>query len=114
MSAPGRPGGEYPSAKHEAARASAQVEGTTMPQPDKRRRHWQKNLNLSGLLLALWFIVTFVMGYFARELSFSFFGWPFSFWVAAQGALIVYVGIVAFYAFQMNRIEQELGVAEEE
>ena len=71
---------------------------------EKRRRHWQRNLKVSGLLLALWFFVTFGVGYFARELSFSFFGWPFSFWVAAQGALIVYVCIVGFHAFYMHRL----------
>ena len=66
------------------------------------------------LLLALWFVVTFGISYFARELSFNFFGWPFSFWVAAQGALIVYVLIIWFYASYMNRLDQEHGVAEEE
>jgi putative solute:sodium symporter small subunit len=33
----------------------------------------------------VWFVVTFVVAYFARDLNFNFFGWPFSFWVAAQG-----------------------------
>ena len=36
------------------------------------------------------FFVSFVLVYFSRELSFTFFGWPFSVWVAGQGALIVY------------------------
>ena len=39
------------------------------------------------MLLAIWFVVTFVVAYFARDLTFNFFGWPFSFWVAAQGAV---------------------------
>ena len=64
----------------------------------------------SGLRL----FVTFVIGYFARDLDFTFFGWPFSFWVAAQGALIVYVIIIGFYARYMNRLDQSYGVAEEE
>jgi len=83
--------------------------------PDERhRRYWRKNLRLTAALLAVWFVVTFVIGYFARELDFSFFGWPFSFWVAAQGALIVYVAIVWFYARRMERLDREYGVAEEE
>ena len=81
---------------------------------EKRRRHWQRNLKLSGLLLALWFFVTFGVGYFARELSFSFFGWPFSFWVAAQGAPIVYIVIIAYYAHYMERLDREFDVAEPE
>ena len=57
--------------------------------------------------------MTFVIGYFARDLNFNFFGWPFSFWVAAQGALIVYVLIIWYYAWYMNRLDHEYGVAEE-
>jgi putative solute:sodium symporter small subunit len=79
-----------------------------------REVYWQRNLRLTALLLAVWFIVTFGVAFFARELRFSFFGWPFSFWVAAQGALIVYVLLVWFYARTMDRLDREHGVAEEE
>ena len=58
---------------------------------ENHQRYWQKNLRITAILLAIWFVVTFVVGYFARDLNFNFFGWPFSFWVGAQGALIVYV-----------------------
>jgi putative solute:sodium symporter small subunit len=81
---------------------------------EKHRQYWQKNLNITGVLLAIWFVVTFVVGYFARDLSFTFMGWPFSFWVGAQGALIVYVLLIWFYARTMNRLDEEHGVAEEE
>jgi len=79
-----------------------------------QKRYWRRNLRITSLLLAIWFVMTFVVAYFARELSFTFFGWPFSFWVAAQGALIVYVVIIWYYARTMNRLDQEHGVAEEE
>ena len=36
-------------------------------------------------------MVGFVVTWFARDLDFPFFGWPFSFWVAAQGGIIVFV-----------------------
>ena len=48
---------------------------------ENHRHYWQKNLRITGILLAIWFVVTFVVGYYARELSFTFFGWPFSFWM---------------------------------
>ncbi len=85
-----------------------------MQTTDKHKAYWQKNLRLTGILLAIWFVVTFVLGYFARDLTFSFFGWPFSFWVGAQGSLIVYVILIWYYARAMNRLDQEHGVAEEE
>ncbi len=81
---------------------------------ESHRQYWRKNLRITGVLLAIWFVVTFVVAFFARDLSFNFFGWPFSFWVASQGALIIYVLIIAFYAWQMNKLDHEHGVAEEE
>ena len=59
------------------------------PMTSARQRHWRSNLRVTSLLLLVWLIVTFGVSYFARELSFSFFGWPFSFWVGAQGALVI-------------------------
>ena len=81
---------------------------------EQQRLYWQKNLRITSVLLAIWFVVTYVMAYFARDLSFSFFGWPFSFYMAAQGSLIIYVIIIWYYARTMNRLDQEHGVAEED
>lgn len=81
---------------------------------ESHRAYWQKNLNITSVLLAIWFVVTFVVTYFARELNFNFFGWPFSFWMAAQGSLVVYVVIIWYYADYMNKLDQEHGVAEAE
>ena len=81
---------------------------------EKHRQYWQKNLRITGILLVIWFLVTFGVGYFARDLNFTFFGWPFSFWVGAQGSLVVYVVIIGFYARYMNKLDQEYGVAEVE
>ncbi len=82
---------------------------------EKQRLYWQKNLRITAVLMTIWFVVTFVVGFFARPLSeVTFFGWPFSFWVGAQGALVVYVLIIWYYARTMNRLDQEFGVAEEE
>jgi putative solute:sodium symporter small subunit len=64
--------------------------------------------------MVLWFIVTFVVAYMARELSFNFFGWPFSFYMGAQGALLVYCFIIAFYAWYMNRLDKAYDVAEDD
>lgn len=80
----------------------------------RHHEYWSKNLRITGILLALWFFVTFVVIFFARELSFSFFGWSFSFWVAAQGALVVYCLIIWYYARYMNKLDIEYGVDEGE
>ncbi len=81
---------------------------------ERHRQYWSKNLRITSILLAIWFVVTFVVGFFARDLNFNFFGWPFSFWVGAQGALVVYVALIGIYARYMNQLDREYGVAEAE
>ena len=85
-----------------------------MQVPAKLQEYWRRNLNLTGLLLLVWFFVTFVLGFFARYLSFNFFGWLFAFYMGAQGALIVYLLIIWYYASAMNKLDKEYGVDEEE
>lgn len=85
------------------------------PQPGHaaRRAHWRATLRIVAVLLAIWFLVTFGVSYFARELSFSVLGWPFSFWMAAQGALVVYWLLIWYYARHMERLDREHGVQED-
>lgn len=81
---------------------------------ERQQEYWRKNLTLTAILMVVWFVVTYVVGYFARELSFNFFGWPFSFYMGAQGALIIYVVIIWYYARYMNKLDIEYGVQEGE
>ena len=80
----------------------------------KHHEYWRKNMIITAVLLAIWAFVTFVLGYFARDLSFNFFGWPFSFWMGGQGALVIYILIIWYYARYMNRLDNEYGVQEGE
>lgn len=81
---------------------------------EKHRTYWQANLRITSILLFIWFVVTFVVSYFARDLNFIFFGWPFSFWMGAQGSLVVYCLIIWFYANYMNKLDVQHGVSEDE
>ncbi len=78
----------------------------------RHQRYWRKTLRLTAVLLLVWFVVSFGVSYYARELDFDFLGWPFSFWMAAQGSLLVYGLIIAYYAWAMNRLDREHGVQE--
>ena len=79
----------------------------------KHKQYWQKNLRLTGVLLAIWFVVTFVIGWFARDLqSTTFLGFPLSFYMGAQGALLIYVILVGYYAYCMDKLDREYGVQE--
>jgi putative solute:sodium symporter small subunit len=77
-----------------------------MPSPSDHLavlRGWAWNRRFIAGLLCLWIAVTFIVPYFARDLSFKILAWPFSFWMTAQGTLLVYLAIVAIYGWVMNR-----------
>ena len=69
--------------------------------------YWRRSRRLSLQLLLVWFLATFFIIFFARELSdFTVFGWPFSFYMAAQGTTLIYVLIVGIYAWCMRRLDK--------
>ena len=81
----------------------------------RHQEYWNKNLVITAILMAIWFVATFVVAWYARELnSITFLGFPLGFYMAAQGSLVVYVIIIWYYARYMNRLDVEYGVAEGE
>lgn len=82
-----------------------------MPLAQRQHIYWRRNLRVTGLLLVLWFLVTFVVSYFARDLAdFTVLGLPLGFYMAAQGAPLIYALIVGGYALYMNRLDRTYGV----
>lgn len=83
-----------------------------MPHRDIPRRAalWRRTRRLTMTLLAIWFGVTFAAIFFARELAgLTLFGWSVSFYMAAQGALLIYLAIVGIYALAMRRLDAQSG-----
>lgn len=79
----------------------------------KHEEYWRKNLVITGVLLAVWFLVTFVEAWFARELNaVTFFGFPLGFYMSAQGSLAIYVILIGIYAWYMRKLDLEYGVDE--
>ncbi|MDB5953353.1 MAG: hypothetical protein JWR65_5208 [Massilia sp.] len=75
-----------------------------------RGRHWQRTRRLTFVLLALWLAASFCSVFFARELAgLSLFGWPLSFYLAAQGAALIYLAILGAYAVGMRRFDRRYG-----
>lgn len=81
---------------------------------EKHKQYWNINLKISSVLLVIWFVATFVMGWFARELNDINFIGPLGFYMSAQGSLIIYVAIIWYYAHYMNNLDHEYGVHEGE
>ena len=83
-----------------------------MPHRDSSRRaaYWRRTRRLTNILLAIWFGVTFAAIFYARELAgLTLFGWSVSFYLAAQGALLVYLGVVGIYALKMRALDTQYG-----
>ncbi len=80
----------------------------------QQRRYWYKTLGLTGVLLGVWFLVTFVAPFFSEQLNrFTLFGLPLGYLMGAQGAVIVYLVLIGVYAHLMNRLDRQFGVDEQ-
>lgn len=72
-----------------------------------RAAHWRATRRLTFVLMTLWMCTGFGTVFFARELShFTLFGWPLSFYMAAQGASLVSLAVIVFYAWRMRRLDR--------
>ncbi|MBI3514669.1 MAG: DUF4212 domain-containing protein [Proteobacteria bacterium] len=82
--------------------------------PEKAHAYWQRTSKLMWTILGLWFLASFVVHFFATALNtIVIFGFPFGFYMAAQGSLVVFVVLCAWNAIAQNKIDEEFGVAED-
>lgn len=73
----------------------------------QRAIYWRRVQRLTLYSLLAWFAITFIILFFARELSgLTIFGWPFPFYMAAQGMVLIYLLIVAIYVWRMRRLDR--------
>lgn len=80
----------------------------------RARLRWRGSQRITAALLGVWFGVTFGVAFFARELSGRVGGWPFSFWIAAQGAPLAYVALTWAYAHLTDRLDEAFGATEDD
>lgn len=68
----------------------------------------------SGVLLLSWSLAAFGWVWFARDLDIKIGEWPINFWMAAQGSLLLFLGITILNAWYFNRLDKEASDAEEQ
>lgn len=74
-----------------------------------RRRYWTRVKRLTASLLLAWILISFLAPWFAADIDAAVGkGAPVSYWMAVHGLLVLFVAIVAYYANQMDRIEDDL------
>lgn len=78
--------------------------------------YWRANLRLVGLLLAIWFAVSFGCGIlFSDALNeLRLFGFRLGFWWAQQGSIFVFVVLIFVYAAAMHRLDRRYGVDDDD
>jgi putative solute:sodium symporter small subunit len=77
--------------------------------------HWRRTRSLMWVTLAIWFVFSFLVHWFADALNgASFLGFPLGFYMAAQGSLIVFVVLIFWFARTQDKIDRECGMAEDD
>lgn len=82
---------------------------------EKRRAHWSANLRILATLLVIWALVSFGCSiFFADALDqIRIGGFKLGFWMAQQGSIYVFVGLIAFYMLYMKHLDKKHDVHEE-
>ena len=62
-------------------------------------------------LLTVWALVSFGAGYFASDLQSPVAGWPLSYWIGAQGGILVFIALAWIYCAGMAWLERRSGGA---
>lgn len=73
-----------------------------------RDTYWASTRHLTGMLLIIWAIVTFGVIWFAEALNRLVFIGPLGFYMAGQGALLIYLAIIGYYTYRMDRLDAEV------
>jgi putative solute:sodium symporter small subunit len=86
-----------------------------MTERHSRQNYWKRNLRLVAWCLAVWFAVSYGFGIVLVEPlnAISLGGYKLGFWFAQQGSIYVFVAIIFFYAWRMNRLDREFDVHED-
>lgn len=84
--------------------------------PSRNSEYWRANLKWVGILLAIWFVVSYGCGIlFAEELNkIRIGGFKLGFWFAQQGSIYAFVILIAVYVKIMNGLDKKYGAKKED
>ena len=82
---------------------------------EARAAYWKANIRLVGILLAIWFTVSYGFGILLKDAldAFEVGGYPLGFWFAQQGSIFVFLVLIFVYAWRMNKLDQKFDVHED-
>ncbi len=76
--------------------------------------YWSANIRTITVCLVIWALVSFGFGILLRPLiaGIEVGGTDLGFWFAQQGSILVFLALIFFYAWRMNKLDKEHGVEE--
>ncbi|MGR3272201.1 DUF4212 domain-containing protein [Thalassococcus profundi] len=79
------------------------------------KAYWKSNVRIILISLVIWALVSFGFGILLRPMlsGISVGGTDLGFWFAQQGSILVFLALIFFYAWRMNKLDREFGVEEE-
>ena len=79
---------------------------------ERDQQYWSTNLRLILITLAIWALVSYGFALLLRPvlMGISIGGADFGFWFAQQGSILTYVCLITFYAWRMNKLDDEFGL----
>ena len=91
---------------------------TTNPaqtQAEADKSYWAANVRMILISLVIWALVSFGFGIILRPAlsGIEVGGTDLGFWFAQQGSIVVFLVLIFFYAWRMNKLDHEHGVDEE-
>lgn len=93
--------------------ADQSTHATSTAEADKG--YWSANVRIILISLVIWALVSFGFGILLRPMlsGIAVGGTDLGFWFAQQGSILVFLALIFFYAFRMNKLDAEFGVEEE-
>ena len=86
-----------------------------MSDKEAAKAYWKTNVRIILWSLVIWTLVSFGFGILLRPMlsGIAVGGTDLGFWFAQQGSILVFLGLIFFYAWRMNKLDAEHGVGEE-
>lgn len=86
-----------------------------MEESENGTSYWKANIRLVTRLMVIWALVSFGFGILLRPLlsGIPIGGTDLGFWFAQQGSILVFLVLIFYYAWRMNKLDREFNVDEQ-
>lgn len=85
-----------------------------MTEDKSPEEYWKRNLRILTVLLTIWFVVSYGFGILLVDQlnSIRIGGFKLGFWFAQQGSIYVFIVLIFYYVYAMNKLDKEFDVDE--